>query len=502
MYICDARASHQGLLYFPGKWVNFGPLSTISNPNIPLYMAEKSFDLIVIGSGPGGYVAAIRASQLGMNVGVVEMAELGGVCLNWGCIPTKALLKSAQVFEYIQHAQDYGINVKDASVDFDGMIKRSRGVAEGMSKGIQFLFRKNKIEHLQGRGVLKGNKIVAVTDADGNTKDYEAKNIIVATGARSRELPSLPIDNEKIIGYRKAMVMDKQPKKMVVVGSGAIGVEFAYFYHSIGTEVTIVEFMDRIVPVEDPDVSRELQKRYKKMGINIMTSSEVTAVDTKGNGCKVTVKTKKGEEQLECDVVLSAVGVVSNLENLGLEDVGVATDRGKILVDDYYKTNVDGIYAIGDVVKGPALAHVASAEGILCVEKIAGHEVEPINYNNIPGCTYCQPEIASVGYTEEQAKEAGYEVKVGKFPFTASGKAKAAGASDGFVKVIFDAKYGEWLGAHLIGANVTEMIAEVVAARKLETTGHEIIKAIHPHPTMSEAIMEATAAAYDEVIHL
>lgn len=465
-------------------------------------MAEKSYDLIVIGSGPGGYVAAIRASQLGMNVGVVEMAELGGVCLNWGCIPTKALLKSAQVYEYIQHAADYGINVQDASVDFDGMISRSRGVADGMSKGIQFLFRKNKIEHIQGRGKLKGKGVVAVEDKDGKTTEYSAKHIMVATGARSRELPALPIDDKKIIGYRKAMVMDKQPKKMVVVGSGAIGVEFAYFYHSIGTEVTIVEFMDRIVPVEDADVSRELQKRYKKMGINIMTSSEVTAVDTKGKGCKVTVKTKKGEEILECDVVLSAVGVVSNLENLGLEDVGVATDRGKILVDDYYRTNVTGVYAIGDVVKGPALAHVASAEGILCVEKIAGHDVEPINYNNIPGCTYCSPEIASVGYTEAQAKEAGYEVKVGKFPFTASGKAKAAGAPDGFVKVIFDAKYGEWLGAHMIGANVTEMIAEVVAARKLETTGHEIIKAIHPHPTMSEAVMEAAAAAYDEVIHL
>ncbi|HAA14616.1 MAG TPA: dihydrolipoyl dehydrogenase [Cytophagales bacterium] len=465
-------------------------------------MAEKSFDLIVIGSGPGGYVAAIRAAQLGMNVGVVEMAELGGVCLNWGCIPTKALLKSAQVFEYVKHAADYGIKIDGSSVDFDAMIGRSRGVADSMSKGIQFLFRKNKIEHIQGRGLLKTNKVVAVTDEAGAIKEYEAKHIIVATGARSRELPALPIDNEKIIGYRKAMVMEKQPKKLVVVGSGAIGVEFAYFYASIGTEVTIVEFMDRIVPVEDSDVSRELQKRYKKSGINIMTSSEVTAVDTSGDGCKVTVKTKKGEETLECDVVLSAVGVVSNIEGIGLEDVGVATDRGKILVDDYYKTNVDGIYAIGDVVKGPALAHVASAEGILCVEKIAGHHVEPINYNNIPGCTYCIPEIASVGYTEEKAKEAGYDVKVGKFPFTASGKAKAAGASEGFVKVIFDAKYGEWLGAHMIGTNVTEMIAEVVAARKLETTGHEIIKAIHPHPTMSEAVMEATAAAYDEVIHL
>lgn len=464
-------------------------------------MANK-YDLLVIGSGPGGYVAAIRASQLGMTVGVIERSELGGICLNWGCIPTKALLKSANVFEYISHAEDYGIKVKGADADFAGMVKRSRGVADGMSKGIQFLFKKNKIEHIAGFGKLKANKTVAVTAEDGSTVDYTADNIILATGGRSRELPNLPIDGKKIIGYREAMSLEKQPKKMVIVGSGAIGVEFAYFYNSIGTEVTVVEFMDRIVPVEDEEVSKQLARSFKKSGMKIMTSSEVTNVDTKGKTCKVTIKNKKGDEQLDCDVVLSAVGVSTNLEGLGLEDAGVATDKGKVLVDDYYKTNIPGVYAIGDIVHGPALAHVASAEGILCVEKIAGHSPEPIDYNNIPGCTYCSPEIASVGYTEQAAKDAGFEVKVGKFPFSASGKASAAGAKDGFVKVIYDAKYGEWLGCHMIGTNVTEMIAEAVTARKLETTGHEIIKAVHPHPTMSEAVMEATAAAYDEVIHL
>ena len=462
----------------------------------------SQYDLIVIGSGPGGYVAAIRASQLGMKVGVVEKAELGGICLNWGCIPTKALLKSAQVYEYISHSEDYGITVKDAKADFAGMVKRSRGVAEGMSKGIQFLFKKNKIDHIEGFGKLARGKMVDVTDASGKTTSYMAKNIIVATGGRSRELPTMPIDGKKIIGYRQAMVLDKQPKKMVIVGSGAIGVEFAYFYHSIGTEVTIVEFMPSIVPVEDEEVSKALERNFKKNGMKIMTSSEVTKVDTSGKGCKVTVKTKKGEEILDCDIVLSAVGVTTNLEGIGLETLGVKTEKGKVVVDDYYRTNVPGVHAIGDIVHGPALAHVASAEGIICVEKMAGHNPEPLNYNNIPGCTYCSPEIASVGYTEKAAKEAGYEIKVGKFPFSASGKAKAAGASDGFVKVIFDAKYGEWLGCHMIGANVTEMIAEAVAARKLETTGHEIIKTVHPHPTMSEAVMEAAAAAYDEVIHL
>ncbi|GAA0892450.1 dihydrolipoyl dehydrogenase [Fulvivirga kasyanovii] len=463
---------------------------------------SKKYDLLVLGSGPGGYVAAIRAAQLGLQVGVVEKESLGGICLNWGCIPTKALLKSANVFEYISHAADYGISVKDAKADLDGMVKRSRGVADGMSKGIQFLFKKNKIDAIMGFGKLKAGKKIEVTSEDGKTETYSADHIIVATGGRSRQLPNLPIDGKKIIGYREALVLDKAPKKMVIVGSGAIGVEFAYFYNTIGTEVTIVEFMPRIVPVEDEEVSKALERNFKKAGMKVMTSSEVTNVDTKGKGCKVTVKTKKGDETIDCDVVLSAVGISTNLEGIGLEDIGVATDKGKVIVDDYYKTNIPGVYAIGDIVHGPALAHVASAEGIICVEKIAGENPQPLDYNNIPGCTYCSPEIASVGYTEAAAKEAGYELKVGKFPFSASGKASAAGAKDGFVKLIFDAKYGELLGAHMIGANVTEMIAEIVAVRKLETTGHEIIKAVHPHPTMSEAVMEAAAAAYDEVIHI
>jgi dihydrolipoamide dehydrogenase len=461
-----------------------------------------NYDLIVIGSGPGGYVAAIRASQLGMKVAVVEKESLGGVCLNWGCIPTKALLKSAQVFEYLKHAADYGITVSEGKADFNAVVKRSRGVAEGMSKGIQFLFKKNKIDVIMGYGKLKPGKKVEVTAADGKVSVIEANHIMLATGARSRNLPNMPQDGKKIIGYREAMVLPEMPKSMVIVGSGAIGSEFAYFYNAMGTKVTIVEFMANIVPVEDEDVSKQLEKSFKKMGINVMTGSSVESVDTAGNGCKVKVKTAKGEEIIECDIVLSAAGVVSNLENIGLEEVGVITDKGKVLVNDYYQTNIPCVYAIGDIVKGPALAHVASAEGICCVEKIAGMHVEPINYSNIPGCTYCSPEIASVGMTEKAAKEAGYEIKVGKFPFSASGKAQAGGASEGFVKVIFDAKYGEWLGAHFIGANVTEMIAEVVVARNLETTGHEIIKSIHPNPTMSEAVMEAVAMAYGEVIHL
>lgn len=462
-----------------------------------------SYDVIVIGSGPGGYVAAIRASQLGLKTAVVEKAEIGGICLNWGCIPTKALLKSAQVFDYIKHAKDYGITVGESTADFGAVIKRSRDVANGMSKGINFLFKKNKIDIIAGFGKLAAaGKKVEVTDEKGAKTLYDAKHIILATGGRARELPNIPIDKKKVIGYREAMVLDKQPKSMVVIGSGAIGVEFAYFYNALGTKVTIVEFMSRIVPVEDEDISKHLEKSYKKDGIEILTNSSVQSVDTKGAGCKVLVKTPDGEKTIECDIVLSAAGVVTNLEGLGLEEVGVATDKGKVLVDDYYKTNIPGVYAIGDIVKGPALAHVASAEGIICVEKIAGHHPEPLNYGNIPGCTYCTPEIASVGLTEKAAREAGYEIKVGKFPFSASGKASASGAKDGFVKVIFDAKYGEWLGCHMVGANVTEMVAEAVVARKLETTGHEIIKAVHPHPTMSEAIMEATADAYGEVIHL
>ena len=464
-------------------------------------MADK-YDLIVIGSGPGGYVAAIRASQLGLKTAVVEKAELGGICLNWGCIPTKALLKSAQVFDYINHAEDYGVEVKGAKVDFSGMVGRSRGVAEGMSKGVQFLLKKNKIDQLIGFGKLKTPKMVEVTDEKGKKTDYQAAHIIIATGGRSRELPSMQIDGKKIIGYREAMVLDKQPKTMVIVGSGAIGSEFAYFYNAIGTEVTLIEYLPKIVPVEDDEVSKQLERSFKKSGIKVMTGSEVTAVDTKGAKCKVTVKTSKGEEQLTADIVLSAVGVAANIEGIGLEDLKITMEKGRISVNEYYQTNVPGVYAIGDVTKGPWLAHVASAEGIICVEKIAGHNPEALNYNNLPGCTYCQPEIASVGYTEAAAKEAGYEVKVGKFPFSASGKASAAGVKEGFVKLIFDAKYGEWLGAHMIGANVTEMIAEVVTARNLETTGHEIIKSVHPHPTMSEAVMEAAAAAYGEVIHL
>ena len=461
-----------------------------------------NFDVIVIGSGPGGYVTAIRASQLGLKTAIVEKESLGGVCLNWGCIPTKALLKSAQVFEYIQHAEDFGINVKDADADFGSVVKRSRGVADGMSKGIDFLMKKNKIEVIMGTAKVKAGKKVDVEDADGKTTEYSASNIIIATGARSRELPNLPQDGKKIIGYRKAMTLDKKPSKMVVVGSGAIGVEFAYFYNAMGVDVTVVEYMPNIVPVEDEDVSKQLARSFKKSGIKVMTNSSVESVDTSGKGCMVSVKTKKGEETIECDVVLSAVGITANIENIGLEDVGIVTDKGKILVNDFYQTNMPGYYAIGDVLPTQALAHVASAEGIICVEKIAGHNPEPLDYGNIPGCTYCSPEISSVGYTEKAAKEAGYDVKVGKFPFSASGKASAAGHKDGFVKVIFDAKYGEWLGCHMIGYNVTEMIAEAVVARKLETTGHEILKAVHPHPTMSEAVMEAVAAAYDEVIHM
>ena len=460
-----------------------------------------NFDVIVLGSGPGGYVSAIRASQLGLKVAVIEKESLGGICLNWGCIPTKALLKSAQVFEYISHAEDYGITVKDANTDFPAIIKRSRDVADGMSSGIAYLLKKNKVEVIYGFGKVKPGNKVAVT-VDGKSTDYSAKNIIIATGARSRQLPNLPQDGKKIIGYRDALALAKAPKKMVIVGSGAIGVEFAYFYNAMGTDVTVVEFMPNIVPVEDIDVSKQLQRSFKKSGIKVMTNSSVEKIDTNGTGCKVIIKTKKGEENIECDVVLSAVGIVANIENIGLEEVGIKTEKGKILVDDFYNTNVNGYHAIGDVLPNQALAHVASAEGITCIEKIAGHNPEPIDYGNIPGCTYASPEIASVGMTEAAAKEAGYEIKVGKFPFTASGKASAAGHKDGFVKVIFDAKYGEWLGCHMIGYNVTELIAEAVVARKLETTGNEVLKAVHPHPTMSEAVMEAVADAYDEVIHI
>jgi len=467
-----------------------------------------AYDVIVIGSGPGGYVAAIRASQLGFKTAIVERESLGGICLNWGCIPTKALLKSAQVFEYIQHSKDYGITVGSAQADFDAVVKRSRGSADKMSKGVQFLMKKNKIDVIMGTATVKGKGQIEVKDKDGKTATHEAKHIILATGARARELPNLQIDGKKVIGYREAMVLPQMPKSMIVVGSGAIGVEFAYFYHTMGTKVTIVEFMPRIVPVEDEDISKELEKIYKKKGIEIMTNASVEAVEASGNGVKAKVKTQTGEVTLEADVVLSAVGITANIENLGLEALGIKTDKGKVLVDKYYQTNIPGVYAIGDMVPGQALAHVASKEGIICVEAIAynekkyAHKPEPIDYNNVPGCTYCSPEIASVGYTEKAAKEAGYEVKVGKFPFTASGKATAAGATEGFIKVVFDAKYGEWLGTHMIGANVTEIIVQSVTARKLETTYQEVLDSIHPHPTMSESVKDAIEVAYGEAIHL
>ena len=461
----------------------------------------KEYDIVIIGSGPGGYVTAIRASQLGLKTAIIEKESLGGVCLNWGCIPTKALLKSAQVFNYLKHANDYGLKITEYDKDFDAVVNRSRDVAKGMSKGVQFLMKKNKIEVFTGHGKVMEGKKVSV-NFNNKTEEIKGKNIIIATGARSRELPSIPQDGKKILGYREAMTLKKQPKKMIVVGSGAIGTEFAFFYNAMGTEVIIVEYLDRIVPLEDEEVSKQLEKSFKKSGIKIMTNSEVTEVDTTGKGVKATVKTSNGEETLSADIVLSAAGIKSNIENLGLEELGIAVDRDKIMVNDFYETNLPGYYAIGDVTSGQALAHVASAEGILCVEKIAGHNVEPIDYGNIPGCTYCNPEIASVGLTEAQAKEKGLDIKIGKFPFSASGKAQAGGTSEGFVKVIFDAKYGEWLGCHMIGAGVTDMIAEAVLGRKLETTGHEVLKAVHPHPTMSEAVMEAVADAYDEVIHL
>lgn len=463
------------------------------------------YNVIVIGSGPGGYVAAIRASQLGLKVAVVEKESLGGICLNWGCIPTKALLKSAEVFQYLQHAKDYGITVKDFSASLPDVIKRSRTVAEGMSKGVQFLMKKNKIDVIMGTGKLVRGKKVEVTDEKGAATTYEADHIIMATGARAKALPNIPIDGEKVIEYRKAMVPEKLPESLVVVGAGAIGVEFAYFYHAMGTKVTVIEFLEQgLVPREDPEVTKELTKQFSRSGITILANTSVEKVDTKGKTITVTAKDRKSGNvtEIKCDLVLSAAGVMSNIENLGLESLGIKTEKGKVVVNEWYETNVSGVYAIGDITEGPALAHVASAEGIICVEKIAGHHPQPMDYGNIPGCTYCQPEIASVGMTEQQAKDAGFEIKVGKFPFTASGKAKAAGHSEGFVKLIFDAKYGEILGAHMIGHGVTDMIAEIVLARRVEATGMDLVKAVHPHPTMSEAVMEAAAAAYGEVIHL
>lgn len=461
-----------------------------------------AYDLVVLGSGPGGYVAAIRASQLGLKTAVIEKESLGGICLNWGCIPTKALLKSANVYDYMKHADEYGLSAKEFDKDFSKVVSRSRATADKMSKGVQFLMKKNKIDVIMGFGKLQGNGKIEVEKEDGKKETVEGKKIIIATGARANELPNLPVDGKKIIEYRKAMSLEKQPKKMVVVGSGAIGSEFSYFYQTMGTEVTLVEYLPRIVPNEDEEVSKQLERSFKKSGMKVMTNSSVEEVDTSGKTCKVKVKTKKGEETIEADVVLSAVGIKANLENIGLEDVGVATDNGKIVVNDFYETNISNVYAIGDCTPGPALAHVASHEAITCVEKIAGLNPEPIDYGNIPACTYCSPEVASVGMTEKQAKDEGYKIKVGKFPFSASGKASATNHNDGFVKLIFDEKYGELLGAHMIGYNVTEMIASVVSVRKLETTGHEIIKTVHPHPTMSEAVMEAAADAYDEVIHI
>ena len=460
-----------------------------------------SYDVIVIGSGPGGYVSAIRAAQLGLKTAIVEKESLGGICLNWGCIPTKALIKSAEVFEYLNHAADYGIKVSGGEIDFESVIKRSRGVADGMSKGVQFLMKKYKIDVIIGYGKLKSKGVVEIKNNDG-AKEFTAKHIIIATGGRSRELPNLKQDGRKVIGYRQAMILPKKPKSMIVVGSGAIGIEFAYFYNAIGTKVTVVEYLDNIVPLEDEEISRQLARILKKQGINIMTGSNVESVDTTGDTCKVHIKTATGAEILEAEIVLSAVGISTNIEGIGLEENGVKTEKGKVLVDDFYRTNIEGVYAIGDIVKGQALAHVASAEGIICVEKFAGHNPQPLDYNNIPGCTYCLPEVASVGYTEKAAREAGYELKIGKFPYSASGKASAAGAKEGFIKLIFDAKYGEILGAHMLGHNVTELIAEIVTARKLEATGHELIKSVHPHPTMSEAVMEAAAEAYGECIHL
>ena len=461
----------------------------------------ENYDVVILGSGPGGYVTAIRSSQLGFKTAIIEKESLGGICLNWGCIPTKALLKSAEVFEYLNHADSYGIEVESFSKNFEKVIKRSRDVAGTMSKGVNFLMKKNKIKVYNGFGKINFDKTISILDEKDESK-ISATNIIIATGARSRDITSLPKDGEKIIGYRKAMVLEKQPKEMIIVGSGAIGVEFAYFYNSMGTKVTLVEFEKNIAPLEDEDISKELSKILKKSGIKILNSSKVIDSKVIGDKVEVTIESNNKKSTLNGDVVLSAVGIKSNIENIGLEEIGIEIENDKIKVNEFYCTNIENIYAIGDIVDGPALAHVASAEGITCIEKIKGLNPNPIDYNNIPGCTYCKPEVASVGYTEEKAIAEGYDVKVGKFPFSASGKAQASGQPNGFVKVIFDSKYGEWLGCHMIGSNVTEMISEAVVGRKLETTGHEILKAIHPHPTLSEAVMEAVADAYDEVIHL
>ncbi|MBQ9474075.1 MAG: dihydrolipoyl dehydrogenase [Bacteroidales bacterium] len=462
------------------------------------------YDLIVIGSGPGGYVAAVKGSQMGMKTAVVERENLGGICLNWGCIPTKALLKSAQVYNYLNHAANYGVACGEApQADIAAMVARSRGVAETMSKGVQFLLRKNNVDVIMGTArVMPGHK-VEVTSADGKTEQHEATHIIIATGARSKVMPSMPQDGTHIIGYRQAMTLQQKPERMVVCGSGAIGSEFAYFYQSIGTQVTLVEFMPQILPNEDEDSASQISRSFRKMGMKIMTSASVEKVDIDGDVCHVHIKDLKKESEtvVDCDVVLSAVGVVTNLEGIGLEETGIATERGKIVVDDYYHTNVDGYYAIGDVVHGPALAHVASAEAICCVEKIAGQTPQPVRYDNIPGCTYTTPEVASVGLSEKKAIEAGHEILVGKSFFKASGKATAAGNTDGFIKVVVDKNNDQILGCHMCGDNVTEMIASIVVARQNGLSAKQVASAIHPHPTMSEAVMEAIEAAYGCAIH-
>jgi len=462
----------------------------------------NEFDLIIIGSGPGGYVAAVRASQLGMKVALVEKAETGGICLNWGCVPTKALLKSAQVLEYARRAADYGINAGEAPApDFGAVIARSRGVADMMSKGVQYLLKKYNVPVISGFGRLKGAGAVEVEAADGTKEIYNAKHIILATGARSRELPNLRQDGKKIIGYREAMTLPSLPESMVVVGSGAIGSEFAGFYRTMGTEVTLVEFMPRILPIEDEEVSRTMERSFKKAKMKVMVNSTVEKVDTTGEKCIVTIKTPRGDVTVEADIVLSAVGITPNIEGIGLEEAGVKTEKGRVVVDEFYRTSVSGIYAIGDIIPGPALAHVASAEAIVCVEKIAGKTPDPVDYCNIPGCTYTTPEVASCGMTEEAAKAAGIETKTGKFMFMASGKASAAGAREGFVKLVFNAADDRLIGGHLIGMNVTEMISSLVVAHKMGATAHDLKNSIHPHPTMSEGIMEAAAAALGEAIH-
>ncbi len=461
-----------------------------------------NYDIIIIGSGPGGYVAAIRASQLGFKTAVVEKSEVGGVCLNRGCIPTKSLLKSAEVFNYAKHSENYGIKIENPVADFSKIIERSKGIAEQMSKGVQYLFKKNKIEVIQGYGKLISENTVEVKSSENGKKSYTAKHIILATGAKARELPNLKIDGKKIIGYKEALTMQKQPESMLVVGSGAIGTEFAHFYNAIGTKVTLVEYMPNIVPLEDIDVSKQLGRSLKKAKIKVMVSSSVQSVDTSGEKCEIIIKTKKGTETHQADIVLSAVGISPNIENIGIKEIGIELENNKIKVDEFYKTNVKGIYAIGDIVHGHALAHVASAEGICCIENIAGLNPQIIDYGNIPACTYTTPEVASVGMTEKMVADTGIEYKVGKFPFTASGKATASGNRDGFIKLISDKKTDKILGAHMVGLNVTEMITEIVLARKKDVPVLDIIKTIHPHPTMSEAIMEAAAQIHDEVIHL